>query len=134
MHAMDAYYHRCCYVDIQNQARSHQRGSLSTDKSEEFNGAVMVHLAAHVVDSGQTVSVSELKSMYASRMEERGESVCFKYMHSTRFKEYLLHLEPDLRNASDGRDHPTLISHRSTQAAAVKIDMEHSDGPDHSAM
>ena len=59
--------------------------------------------------------------MYSKRLEETDPDNKNKpkYLHSTRFKDRLLQLEPDLREACAGRGHPTLISHKFAQAEVV---------------
>ena len=72
------------------------------------------------------INLKELKEMYSKRLEEIDPDSKNNqhFLHSTRFKERLLQLDSDLREACAGRGHPTLISHKSAQAEAINKEYE----------
>ena len=59
MHAMDAYYHRTCYVGLENSARSTDRAESSARSDLcAFDPLVMAELVAYVVESQLVFSLS----------------------------------------------------------------------------
>ena len=122
MPAMEAYYHKSCSTNLFNKARPSVKIETSGNKVNEFNESVMVHVAACVSASTDKIfTLKELKGMYIKRLGEidPDSRKTQSELHSTRFKERLLLLDPDLTETCAGGGHSTLISHKYVQAEAV---------------
>ncbi|MES9881863.1 MAG: hypothetical protein ABW185_13375 [Sedimenticola sp.] len=130
VHAMDAFYHRCCYVSLENAARSIDRASTSskceTRPNSTLNSLAIAQLAAYIVESKLVCPLNELKELYCSKMRDIGKPVNVNSIHSTRFKEKLLLIEPELVESSrgQGRGHSIMICSRETAGAAIEAELE----------
>ena len=82
--------------------------------SNALNSLTMAQLAACIVES---------KLVY--QLRDLGKPVDPNSIHSTRFKEKLLLIGPDLveSSAGQGRGHSTMICYRETAAAPIQAEL-----------
>ena len=76
VHAGDVYYHRSCYIKLQNDARSADRDMSAQSQYLRYHDAydelIMAQLAAFVVESMNIFAVGKIIDMYRRKMSERG--------------------------------------------------------------
>ena len=103
VHAADVYYHTKCYLNLRYEAQvaQHKTSSsiseeASTSESREtFDPLTIAQIVALVEDSDCSFTISNLRQLYRTLMNERGHVCCYKEPHTTRFKIHLLSLLPD---------------------------------------
>ena len=126
LHAMDAYYHRACYLSLKNEARSLERSVSATESGigTMFNPLVIAELTAYIVDSQRIFPLSEAKTINVEKMKELDKTIDPQSIHSTRFKEKLLKLEPELVETCRGKGYSSMLCSRRAAGAAVETELK----------
>ena len=136
VHAMDASYHRSCYVSLENAARSIDRaGSASKCEpppraSNTLISLAVAEVAAYIVKSKLVYPLNEPKELYCNKGRDLGNPIDPGSIHSTRFKEKLLLIELELVETSGGkgRGYSTMLCSRETAGAAIKAELDNQYG------
>ena len=111
MHALDAQYHRKCLVALYNCMRQYSNQSNpnpSNDCTLSEQAVVLAELASYIEESALNDSMtsvfklSDLAKLYAKRLNQLGFST--GKINSTRLKERLLTVLPELRSYPHGRE------------------------------
>ena len=111
MHALDAQYHQKCVVTLYNRMR-HYSNQTNPNPSNvctlSEQAVVLAELASYIEESAQNDSMttvfklSDLAKLFAERLNQLGFST--GKVNSTRLKERLLTVLPELRCYPHGRD------------------------------
>ena len=112
MHALDAQYHRKCLVALYNcmrQYSSHNNINQSHNCALSEQAVALAELASYIEESAQNDSMrsvfklSDFAKLYTECLNQLGFSTTGK-VNSTRLKERLLSVLPELRCYSHGRE------------------------------
>ena len=111
MHALDAQYHRKCFIALYNRMRKHCKDDARFigDNLMSVEAVALAELVSHMEESAlddDTVPVyklSDLIKLYTERLRQLGVEVSGR-INSTRFKNRLLTAVPDLRAHVGGKE------------------------------
>ena len=112
MHALDAQYHRKCLVALYNRMRQHSsdndcksnHGKSTTVQAETLAElALYIEEAAQNEDMASVFKLSDLTKLYTERLNRLGHNTGSR-VNSTRLKERLLAVLPELKAYANGRE------------------------------
>ena len=103
-----------------------ERAESATQSESEhsFNPLVVAELAAYIVESKRVFPLNELKVLYTTKMKDLGRIVDPKSIHSTRFKEKLLKIEPEIIEASERRGRASMLCSKETAGTAIETELK----------
>ena len=119
VHAMDAFYHKKCYMKLHNAARSVQRSSETGESTTHTHDPlVMAHLVAYMEENQAIYKLTTLRMLIREKLEDMGRPCVEEWQpHMTRFKDHLLELLPDWSSHKQGKN--TFLSHKDTVSSSV---------------
>ena len=112
MHALDVLYHQKCLMALYNRMQQYSNRSgtnPSHDCTLSVQAVALAELASYIEESAQNDSMisafrlSDLVKLYAERLNQLNFSTTGK-VNSTRLKERLLTVLPELRSYPHGRE------------------------------
>lgn len=125
MHALDARYHSSCMTLLSNRVRKHQNERMRDSDKSKTNSLVLAELVAYIEEfrnhdseSLPVFKLSDLGKLYESRLKEQDPHFSGK-VNTTRLKEKLLGLIPNLRTQTQGRD--VILMFDSDIGEAIKL-------------
>ena len=106
MIALEAKYHRKCLVNLYNRARALE-STVSNKSDTHLHGITFAELVAFMEDLRKedvapVFKLTDLACMYKTRLEQLGADVEGR-IHTSRLKERLLSVLPDLQAHSQGK-------------------------------
>jgi len=124
--AMEAKYHKLCYVTFLTRVRSSERANdrFLNNPERLTYGLVVSELVQYIQDmymysnTSPVFKLSELTRLVTERMEHLGVEASDNTVNRTRLKEQLLALVPGLREDKSGRE--VLISFEPDLGSAVR--------------
>lgn len=107
MIAIEAKYHRNCLRDLYNKARS-VNSDVVHDEEAQLHGIAFAELVAFIEetqceDCAPVFKLADLRDLYKARLNQLGVTVEHQ-IHTTRLKNRLIFVFPDMRAHSKGRD------------------------------
>lgn len=132
MHALDARYHLSCMTSLSNCVRKHNAEPKKDGLKNKADSLVLAELVSYIEEcrSDETLPVfklSNLRKLYESRLKEKDPSFSGK-VNTTRLKERLMSLVPDLKAQTQGREVMMMFS--SDIGEAIKIACANNDDDD----
>lgn len=106
MVAIEAKYHRNCLRALYNKIRP---AALKDEEEDRLHGIAFAELVVFMEDmhanedNAPVFKLSDVANLYKTRLEQLGASVTSR-IHTTRLKDRLLSVLPDLTAHSEGRD------------------------------
>ncbi|KAG0715668.1 hypothetical protein GWK47_011424 [Chionoecetes opilio] len=125
MIAIEAKYHRNCLRALYNKIRP---AALKDADADRLHGIAFAELVVFMEDmhadedNAPVFKLSDVANLYKTRLEQLGATVTNK-IHTTRLKDRLLSVLPDLRAHSQGRD--TLLLFEKDIGPALKKACDH---------
>jgi len=125
MHAIDAVYHASCLTALYNRVRKAK--SISNENKNvplSFEAIALAELVTFIEENSDqsTFLLSNLTKLYSGRLKELGADLPER-INSTRLKERLQSLLPDLKSHSDGKEVRLTFDHNIN--AALKFANSH---------
>jgi hypothetical protein len=132
MHALDARYHLSCMTSLSNRIRKHNAEQVKGDLKNKADSLVLAELISYIEEFRQdetlpVFKLSDLGRLYESRLKEQDPDFSGK-INTTRLKERLMNLIPDLRAQGQGRD--VMLMFNSDIGEAIKIACSNNDDDD----
>jgi hypothetical protein len=112
MHAIDAVYHAPCLTALYNRVRKAKSSSKENENVHlSFEAIALAELATFIEENNEqsTFLLSNLTKLYSGRLKELGADLPER-INSTRLKDRLQSLIPDLKSYSDGKEVRHLIT------------------------
>ena len=108
MHALDARYHLSCMTSLSNRIRKHNALQENNYVENKADSLVLAELVSYIEEFRQeetlpVFKLSDLGRLYESRLKEQDPDVSGK-VNTTRLKDRLINVIPDLRAQAQGRD------------------------------
>ena len=106
MHAVDAVYHASCLAALYNRVRKIQQTTVSDEHgSLSLEAIALAELVSYIEENTEptTFMLSDLVKLYSARLEELGAHVPER-INSTRLKERLESVIPDLKSYNEGKE------------------------------
>ncbi|KAG0724212.1 hypothetical protein GWK47_041115 [Chionoecetes opilio] len=125
MIAIEAKYHRSCLRALYNKIRP---AALKDEDADRLHGIAFAELVVFMEDmhadedNAPVFILSDVANLYKTRLEQLGATVTNR-IHTTRLKDRLLSVLPDLRAHSQGRD--TLLLFEKDIGPALKKACDH---------
>jgi hypothetical protein len=114
MHAIDAVYHASCLAGLYNRVRKMQQTSANENEAQSISleAIALAELVSYIEENRQqgTFVLSNLVKLYSSTLKELGAAVPER-INSTRVKERLQSVVPDLKSYNDGKEVRLAFSH-----------------------
>ena len=105
MVAIDAQYHRDCLSNLYRKAGLSEREEGTSTTDDSLHGIAFAELVSYIQgypDSRAVFNMSDLKRLYASRLEELGLKEV--NVHSTRLKNRILAAIPSIKAYNEGKE------------------------------
>ena len=108
--AIEAKYHAPCLTSLYNRARADDPRDKDDDHTRQLEGIALAELVIFIEDSrseedvGPIYKLADLADMYTSRLNQLLGAHVIGRVHTTRLKDRILAMVPDLQEYKQGRD------------------------------
>ena len=129
--AIEVKYHAPCLTSLYNRARADDPRDKDDDHTRKLEGIALAELVIFIEDSrseedvGPIYKLADLADMYTSRLNQLLGAHVIGRVHTTRLKDRILAMVPDLQEYKQGRD--ILLAFKDDVAMALRRAREDCD-------